>query len=341
MTLHPRLDLALAPGGLSLPQGRIAVFGPRAGQALDPLPKDRVEVITGLYPDFQAFERQGYTCRVAPEGHYDMVVVFIPRAKALARGWIAQAAAITDGTIVVDGAKDNGVESILKDCRKRADVMGPINKAHGKLFWFQGGDFADWTLSDTVLDAAEAETFRTAPGTFSADGIDPASALLAGSLPEALGQHVIDLGAGWGFLSAQVLKHPGVVQLDVVEADHAALTCARDNLSDPRATFHWADATVWTPSAKADTVVMNPPFHTDRKADPELGRAFIRTAAASLTPRGTLWMVANRHLPYEPVLDACFAQHEEVAGTGAFKVIRATLPRGQASARITRRNRLP
>jgi len=336
LTLHPRLDLALAPGGLSLPEGRIAVIGPRAGQGIDPLPKDRVDIITRMYPDFQAFERQGYTCRVAPEDRYDLVIVLLPRAKALARAWIAEACEISDGLIVVDGAKNDGVESLLRDCRKRAEVMGPINKAHGKLFWMRGGEFADWAAAPTTLP----DGFQTAPGTFSADGIDPASALLAASLPEQLGQHVIDLGGGWGYLSSEILKHPGVAQLDIVEADHAALACARQNLNDPRVTFHWADATQWTPTVGADSVVMNPPFHTDRKADPELGRAFIRTAAASLTPRGTLWMVANRHLPYEPVLDECFAQHEEIAGTGAFKVIRATSPRGKATSRITRRNRL-
>ena len=92
MSAHPRLDLAFAPGGLTLPEGRIAVFGPRATQSLDPLPKDRTEVITGLFPDHQAFERQGYTCRTAPDGRYDMVIVMLPRAKALARGWIAEAA---------------------------------------------------------------------------------------------------------------------------------------------------------------------------------------------------------------------------------------------------------
>lgn len=333
MSAHPRLDLAFAPGGLTLPEGRIAVFGPRATQSLAPLPKDRTEVITGLFPDHQAFDRQGYTCRTAPEGHYDMVIVMLPRAKALARGWIAQAAEVSDGLIVVDGAKDDGVESVLRDCRKRAEVAGPINKAHGKLFWMNGGDFADWTATGTTLP----DGFVTAPGTFSADAIDPASALLAGSLPDKLGQHVIDLGAGWGYLSAQILTHPGVAHLQAVEADHAALTCARQNLTDPRVTFHWEDATTWRPTSRADAVVMNPPFHTDRKADPELGRAFIRTAAASLTPRGTLWMVANRHLPYEPVLTEVFSQHEEIAGTGAFKVIRATLPRKAGASRPPRR----
>lgn len=336
MTLHPRLDLALDHGGLTLPEGRIAVFGPRMGKTLNPLPKDRTEIITGFFPDFQAFERQGYTCWVTPEGRYDMVIVMLPRAKALARGWIAQAIALSDGPVVIDGAKVDGVESILRDCRKRSDVLGPVNKAHGKLFWMTGGDFADWATRSATLP----EGFQTAPGTFSADGIDPASALLAGTLPEKLGQHVIDLGCGWGFLTSGILDLPGVALVESVEADHAALACARLNLADARVVFHWADATTWRPQARADAVVMNPPFHTDRKADPELGRAFIRTAAASLTPRGTLWMVANRHLPYEPVLNETFAEHEEVAGTGAFKVIRATLPRKAGASRPARRNPL-
>ena len=39
----------------------------------------------------------------------------------------------------------------------------------------------------------------TVPGIFSADGIDPASALLADNLPEKLGARVADLGGGWAF----------------------------------------------------------------------------------------------------------------------------------------------
>ncbi|MEC7299165.1 MAG: MFS transporter, partial [Pseudomonadota bacterium] len=165
MSSYPRLDIALASGGLTLPEGRIAVLGPRAGAPLDALPKDRTEVITGFFPDHQYFERQGLTCRTAPEGRYDLVLVLLPRAKALTRAWIAQAAEICDGVIAVDGTKDAGVESVLRDCRKRAEVSGPVNKAHGKLFWFEGGDFADWAASPQVLE----QGFHTAPGVFSAD----------------------------------------------------------------------------------------------------------------------------------------------------------------------------
>ena len=46
--------------------------------------------------------------------------------------------------------------------------------------------------------------------------------------------------------------------------------------------------------------------------------------AGLLTGAGRLWMVANRHLPYEPVLAEHFAQVQEIAGDGRFKVITAT-----------------
>ncbi|MGI3169338.1 class I SAM-dependent methyltransferase [Pseudooceanicola sp. C21-150M6] len=322
MAQHPRLGLALAPGGLVLPEGRIAVFGPRAGQSLDPLPRDLTTVITPVFPDHAWFRDMGYDTALAPEGRFAAAVVILPRAKALARLRIAEAAAVTDGPVIVDGMKEDGIESVLKDARKRAEVAGPVNKAHGKLFWFTGGDLTDWAGSEHQMP----DGFVTAAGNFSADGIDAGSAMLAAALPAHMPKRVIDLGAGWGYLSAQALTRPGIESIELVEADHSALDCARQNITSEAARFHWADATTWQPRADADMVICNPPFHTARKADPELGRSFIRTAATALKPKGELWLVANRHLPYEPLIAELFRQSEEIAGDTRFKVIRATQP---------------
>lgn len=323
----PRLDLALAGGGLTLPDtGRIVVLAPRAGQDLSALPRERVQVVTGFFPDFEAFRSAGHDCATAPAGPVAAVLVCLPRAKAMARALIAQAAALTEGPVVIDGARVDGIESILRDCRKRVDVSGPINKAHGKLFWFRGGDFADW--SDTGPGPV-AGGWITAPGVFSSDGVDPASDLLATALPAGLSGRVVDLGAGWGYLSARMAGLPGPTALDLVEADHQALDCARRNVTDPRAAFHWADATTWRPAAPADAVVTNPPFHTSRAADPGLGRAFIRSAAAMLRPGGRIWLVANRHLPYEAVLAEHFPGVEEIAGDARFKVLSGTVAAGR------------
>ncbi|MEC7259075.1 MAG: methyltransferase, partial [Pseudomonadota bacterium] len=271
--MSPRLSLALSEGGLTLPEdGVIGVLHPGGEFDLSALPRDRTRVIQPHAALHAQFAGAGYACQtdIADTDRFAASIVFLPRAKAQARALIEQAATHSDGLVVIDGAKTDGVDSILRDLRKRATVGPALSKAHGKLFWFDptNADVADWAATP-----GQAGDFVTAPGVFSADGIDPASALLAAALPRPLGRHVVDLGAGWGYLSAMALRDPAITTLDLVEVDHHALACARANVTEPRARFHWADATQWAPEGRADTVIMNPPFHTGRAADPDLGRA--------------------------------------------------------------------
>ncbi len=321
--LSDRLILALERGLAALPaSGTIAVVEPPADADLSALPRDRVEVIARHFPAHRRFAGEGYTMRETPGGPYALAVFCLPRAKDAARDLYARTAAATEGPVVVDGQKTDGIDSMLKDLRARAEVSEAISKAHGKIFAVSGGAFDDWLeIPHEVVGG-----FATRPGVFSADGPDPASEALAAALPDLKGA-VVDLGAGWGFLSRAILSHPGVTRLDLVEADHAALDAARENVTDPRAQFHWADARDWQPEAPADHVVTNPPFHTSRRADPELGRAFIRAAERMLKPHGTLWLVANRHLPYEKTLDEAFREVRALDPSGPFKLFAATRPR--------------
>ena len=78
------------------------------------------------------------------------------------------------------------------------------------------------------------------------------------------------------------------------------------------------------PETVVDAVVCNPPFHTARAADPGLGAGFIRAAAKMLHPGGTLWLVANRHLPYEQALREHFGDVAEIGGDTRFKILTAT-----------------
>lgn len=320
--MSPRLGLAL-DAGLTLSEP-LSIIGATPQHDLSALPRS-AEVVQPFKPFHDHFQLLGFDAK--PEAHAPCqdALIFLPRAKALARSLIAQACAQARGTIVIDGAKTDGIDSILKDIRKRVPVEGPIAKAHGKIFWFRSDKklFVDWAAPESQ----QAGGFQTAPGVFSADGIDPASALLARALPPKLGPKLADLGAGWGFLSSEALKDGTVQQLHLVEADHTALTCARHNVQDPRAQFHWADATSWLAPDKLNTVIMNPPFHTSRAADPALGQGFIASAARNLERSGDLWMVANRHLPYEAALNEAFQKLDEVAGDNRFKVFHATRPR--------------
>jgi 16S rRNA (guanine1207-N2)-methyltransferase len=253
-------------------------------------------------------------------------VVFAHRSKAATLDLIAQAVALTaaGGIIAVEGAKTDGIESLLKEMRKVFGTVESFSKSHGKLIWTQLGetrpDLAHWHAAETEIE----QGFVTRAGVFSADGIDAGSKLLADALPPLKGRG-LDLGAGWGYLSRAVLAHEKVSELALLEADFVALDCARKNVTDPRAQFLWTDAL--THEGRYDFIVCNPPFHTTRKANPALGQAFITRAAAMLGERGDLWMVANRNLPYEAVLDESFRRVETKAQSGGFKVIWAQRPK--------------
>lgn len=325
--IDARLALALDEGAFVVPEGgAIAVFKPALESDLSALPKDKMSIVDGFKPAFDMWASRGYKTSVEVETRYAASIVCLPRAKAEARALIALAMDVTDGPVLVDGQKNSGVDSILKEMRKRIPLSAPISKAHGKLFWCDVADpsaFEDWRAGPAITSGG----FWTAPGVFSADGIDPASALLASHLPERLGARVADLGAGWGFLSAHVLTREDVKTVHLVEAEHMALECARRNVGDARAEFHWADATEWAAPERLDCVVTNPPFHVSRAADPALGQAFVSAAAKLLSPQGQLWMVANRHLPYEQVLQARFANVFEVGGDTRFKLFHALRPK--------------
>ncbi len=333
-----RLTLAVEDGLFVPPPGRIAVFRPRLGYDLSSLATETVEVIQGFRPDHDACAAQGYRTVTAAEGDYAAAVVCLPRSKAEARALIARATEVVaaGGPIAVDGQKTDGADSVLKELRSRVALSDALAKAHGKIAVFANDrPLEDWAEGPT---RTLPEGFVTRPAAFSADGIDPGSAALAAALPAKLPPLVGDFGAGWGYLSAEALKRDGIEEIHLIEAEHDALEAARLNITDARARFHWADATRFDPETKFGAIVMNPPFHQGRDADPALGRAFIAAARRALAPSGTLWMVANRHLPYERTLDETFREVEELPGPAAYKLYRATGPKaGPRTVSRTRR----
>lgn len=326
--VSPRLSRALHDGDITLEgSGRIGVFNPSAEADLSALPRARLHLIQRFRPDHDALRTRGFDVGHAPAGRYAAAIVCLPRARALGQALIAEAAAHCDGDIIVDGQKTVGIDATLRACRARATVDLSVARAHGKLFRFpaQGAEMADWAARPSLVSGG----YHTMPGVFSADGPDPGSRLLAEEISGRLTGRVADLGAGWGYLASQILQDDGVASLELVEADHTALDCARRNITDPRARFHWADATRFDAEAPLDAVVMNPPFHPSRKADPELGIAFVANAARNLAPHGVLWMVANRHLPYAAAIEARFHDVTERLASSGFRVYRAARPRAQ------------
>ena len=312
-----RLALAFATG-LPKPSGPTVVIYPNS--QFDLVDLVNVQIVHPFHPINRVWSNRNLkTTVMLPAAHYDLAVVCCTRSKKQTADLIAQAAYCSD-IVVVDGQKTDGIESHYKALRKQLDVNGTITKAHGRLFWFAGTDLDHMRSKLQVVDG-----FTTQAGVFSVGSIDSGSELLIQSLPKDMVGNIADLGAGWGYLSSKILGFEAVTNIDLVEANHIALECAKLNVADPRANFHWADATQW--AGCYDAVVMNPPFHTGRAGDIDLGRSFMAAASRILSSKGSLYMVANRHLPYETFLNECFGKVVEQPGDSRFKLFHATRPK--------------
>ena len=121
-----------------------------------------------------------------------------------------------------------------------------------------------------------------------------------------------------------VLASPKVTKLTLVELDRRAVEVSKRNVTDPRAAFVWGDVRHDLGTLKdLDFIVSNPPFHEGGGEDKTLGQAFITAASAALRKGGVLWIVANRHLPYEAILGESFAKVRLVGEGGGYKVFEA------------------
>ncbi|MBP7243418.1 methyltransferase [Amaricoccus sp.] len=335
MSRTDRATAAFASGELAAPEAGDVLLIRAATPALaEALPHDRLLFEQSFKPAHDTLAAAGLRVTIRAEKSAAMALVTLGRSRAENLGNLARAIALTPpgATIALDGAKTDGVDSLARQVGAVLPLSGSFSKAHGKVVSLirpeaPPPEVAAWDAA--AAPARNAAGFLTAPGLFSADAPDPGSVRLAEAFAGRLSGRVADLGAGWGWLAAQALAAcPGIAALDLFEAEARALDCARVNVPDPRAAFHWSDVTrLGRRDGPFDAAICNPPFHEGRAAEPGLGAGFVAAAARILKPAGRLFLVANRQLPYEAPLAAAFARAEKLAEDGGFKVYLADRPR--------------
>ncbi|HYC97264.1 class I SAM-dependent methyltransferase [Brevundimonas sp.] len=260
-------------------------------------------------------------------GSADAAMIYAPpgvleRRHALA---LALRALKPGGRLDVMAPKDKGGSRLKKELEAFGVEVGESAKAHHRRCVVVKPDAVEGL--DEAIEAGAPRRVPgldawSQPGVFAWDRVDAGTLLLAQHLPPMKGAGA-DLGSGYGALATVVLRSPAVTALRLIDVDRRAIEAARRNVEDPRATFEWADARTVEANGDLDFVVMNPPFHDGGAEDRRLGQAFIRQAAAMLRKGGVLWLVANRHLPYEAEIAAAFKRSQPVADKGGYKVIEA------------------
>jgi 16S rRNA (guanine1207-N2)-methyltransferase len=321
-----------ASGTVSAPgEGeRVLFLGAEAGFSLPEGFTASLAAIQGFRPLYRQLLSQRIEALPEIEGEdYDAAFVLCTKHKGENEASIAAAIALVKvgGLIVVAGAKEDGIQPL----RKRMESLGVATeympKYHGVAFWFGRPEDASEIVAKFAKAPARVDgRFEASAGMFSHDRIDAGSELLASRLPIDFTGDVADFGAGWGYLSAEMAsKSRGIGKLDLYEASYAGLEAARANMAancpNAAARFFWHDLTAEPVKDKYDLVIMNPPFHEGHATEPSLGQAMIKTAASALRGGGRLMLVANRGLPYEPVLAENFKESGETCRNARFKVL--------------------
>ena len=321
------------------PDGRVLFLRARSGVGLRGIAQPGWLCEQSFVPFADELARCGL--RVGEPSHgetFPLVLLLPPRQRDEARALFARALdhLAPGGALVASMAKAEGAKSGEADLAKLAGTACSLSKHHCRVFWATPeSDAIDHGLQDAwrALDAPRETTggWWSRPGLFAWDRVDRASALLAEHFPANLHGRVADLGAGYGYLATQLIARcPHIAVLDLYEAETRALEPARRNVANALrmvgrelpVNVHGHDVTRGLPQ-RYEAIVSNPPFHLGRADLPELGRAFIASAADALEPHGRLLIVANRHLPYEALLVSRFDDVRQLALQDGFKVIEA------------------
>ena len=229
-------------------------------------------------------------------------------------------------TLVAMAPKDKGGSRLAKELEDFDCDVTEEAKSHFRIcraIKLTATHSLDEAIRAGALQMLPSLGFWSQPGIFSWDRVDPGSALLAGVMSGLAGRGA-DFGCGYGYLARHVLTIPAVTELTLIDIDRRAVEAAQRNIADPRATFLWEDVLrKAAPLMDLDFVVMNPPFHSGGLEVKSLGVGFIREAAAVLRPGGVLWLTANRHLPYEAILNSHFTSCTRIVERDNYKVYRA------------------
>eukprot|EP01037_Dinobryon_pediforme_P014063 gene14063-14181_t len=258
------------------------------------------------------------------EASYDYVVLSTTKQLAESEGLLALALERSKGLVIVVAAKDAGGGRLAGMMDAYGVTYGELSKDRCRIVWtFAAPQAKRDSIAKNLANLAartiklEGETWWSVPGLFGWDKIDAGSRILLQHMPQDLTGYVADFGCGYGYISANLARNvPGITKIDAYDADARAVALAARN-SGEKVHPVWQDIRKLFAPLRYDAVVMNPPFHSGKHEDVDLGETFIRKAWESLKPRGRLFLVANRQLPYEKIVIGLTILHE---GDG-FKVI--------------------
>jgi 16S rRNA (guanine1207-N2)-methyltransferase len=275
---------------------------------------------------------------LAAPGPFALVGLNVEAARSytLLRDVVGQAAACVshDGSMLVAGPRRGGAEVAARALRERFESVELLAYRKGERIYRASRSLPPPTgptepaepeigmvdLRGRSLRLVQDERI------FAKGRLDPATRMLADVFEVRPGAAVLDLGSGSGILGilAGLLEPSSRVVL--IDSDPLAVEVSRRNAALNAAdnvSAHLSDLLADLPDHRFDLILMNPPFHRGRTQEIALGERFIAEAGRALLPGGTIYVVCNQFLRYEPTLERLVGPVREAAGDRHYKVLTA------------------
>ncbi|UCZ55530.1 methyltransferase [Desulfurispirillum indicum] len=265
---------------------------------------------------------------------FDAVVLGLPKGKLqqLAYLHMAWTACAMEGQVILWGYTNEGIGSIQRLLHKRGIPCAKVaNCEGGKALQIRrttpsspfSEDFAAYSQPLT-LEVPFRETlvpYTSLAGTFAHGKSDPGTMLMLTTISSiALREPLLDLACGSGLVST-LLASMGFRAIHMCDVSARAIEAASANARANSLPLPFASDIYSHVQQRYGSILVNPPFHQGVSTDYHVPQSIIAQAPGFLLPGGSLYIVANRFLPYEKLCHQAGAQFHVMHQDNQFKIL--------------------
>ncbi|WP_158589058.1 16S rRNA (guanine(1207)-N(2))-methyltransferase RsmC [Alginatibacterium sediminis] len=288
----------------------------------------------GHYQHLQTQERDQlkvvFTASPVINETIDTLILYMPKAKAEAQFLLAQVLAqLQPGTtIFIVGENKGGVNAAPNLLKEHQLSCQKIDSARRCSLYFSEleGTIKAFELESWIKQIPDLQSqleLVSLPGVFGHGKLDEGTKLLLEHLPKLSGS-VLDFGCGCGVIALS-LATQSTLKVSGLDVSAYAIESCRLNQQYNQINAHFfASDGLNEVKDSYDVIVSNPPFHEGTKTQYQTSETFLKQAKQHLRPEGELWLVANKFLAYESILQSHFSTVREVASNGRFKILAAS-----------------